>query len=385
MKKICVVTGTRAEYGLLRPLIKRIKEDKELNIQLIVTGMHLSPEFGLTFKEIESDGFRIDEKVEILLSSDTAVGISKTMGLAMISFSEIYERLNPDMVVLLGDRYEVFAAASTAMVSRIPIAHIHGGETTEGAFDEGFRHSITKMSYLHFTSTEEYRKRVIQLGENPNRVFNVGAIGIESIKELKLLSKEEMEHSINFKFNKPTVLVTFHPVTLENNTSKNQFKELLNTLDKANNLRIIFTKANSDTNGRIINQMIDEYVKNNTEKAIAFTSMGQLKYLSAMEYVDLVIGNSSSGIIEAPYFDVPTINIGDRQKGRIQAKTIINCQPIEIDIYNAIEIGLSIKFKQKNKNLINPYGNGDVTRRIIEVIKSNLDKKIDIKKIFYDL
>lgn len=385
MKKICVVTGTRAEYGLLRPLIKKIKEDDVLNLQLIVTGMHLSLEFGLTYKEIEEDGFIIDEKIEILLSSDTAVGTSKSMGLAMISFSEVYRKLKPDMVVLLGDRYEIFAAASAAMVSRIPIAHIHGGETTEGALDEGFRHSITKMSYLHFTSTEEYRRRVIQLGESPDRVFNVGAIGIESIKELNLLGKEELEQSINFKLDKQTALVTFHPVTLEDNTSKEQFKELLNALDKVDNLKLIFTKANSDIDGRIINQMIDEYVNSNQEKAIGFTSMGQLKYLSAMKYVDLVIGNSSSGIIEAPSFNIPTINVGDRQRGRIQAKTTINCQPIEIDIHNAIELGLSIQFREKIKNLINPYGNGNVAKQIIAAIRCNLDKEIDVKKIFYDL
>ncbi|MFW5647647.1 MAG: UDP-N-acetylglucosamine 2-epimerase [Candidatus Alkaliphilus sp. MAG34] len=385
MKKVCVVTGTRAEYGLLRPLIKRIKEDDELKLQLIVTGMHLSPEFGLTYREIEENGFIIDEKIEILLSSDTAVGISKAMGLAMISFSEAYERLKPDIVVLLGDRYETFAAASTAMVARIPIAHIHGGETTEGAIDEGFRHSVTKMSYLHFTSTEEYRKRVIQLGESPNKVFNVGAIGIESIRELKLLDKNKLEQSINFKFGKQTALVTFHPVTLENKTSKNQFEELLDALDKIDNLKLIFTKANSDTDGRIINQMIDEYVENNLERAIAFASMGQLKYLSAMKYVDLVIGNSSSGIIEAPFFNVPTINIGDRQKGRVQVKTIINCQPVEKEIYNAIELGLSTQFKEKSRNLVNPYGDGDVTRKITDKIKFNLNKGIDIKKVFYDL
>ncbi|HZJ77006.1 MAG TPA: UDP-N-acetylglucosamine 2-epimerase [Oscillospiraceae bacterium] len=385
MKKVCVVTGTRAEYGLLRPLIKRIKEDDELKLQLIVTGMHLSPEFGLTYREIEENGFIIDEKIEILLSSDTAVGISKAMGLAMISFSEAYERLKPDIVVLLGDRYETFAAASTAMVARIPIAHIHGGETTEGAIDEGFRHSVTKMSYLHFTSTEEYRKRVIQLGESPNKVFNVGAIGIESIRELKLLDKNKLEQSINFKFGKQTALVTFHPVTLENKTSKNQFEELLDALDKIDNLKLIFTKANSDTDGRIINQMIDEYVENNLERAIAFAPMGQLKYLSAMKYVDLVIGNSSSGIIEAPFFNVPTINIGDRQKGRVQVKTIINCQPVEKEIYNAIELGLSTQFKEKSRNLVNPYGDGDVTRKITDKIKFNLNKGIDIKKVFYDL
>lgn len=385
MKKICVVTGTRAEYGLLRPLIKKIQEDDNLELQIIATGMHLSPEFGLTYKEIESDGFIINEKIEILLSSDTKIAISKSMGLAMISFAEAFDRLKPDMVVVLGDRYEIFSAVSSAFISRIPIAHIHGGETTEGAFDEGFRHSITKMSYLHFTSTEEYRKRVIQLGENPDRVFNVGAIGIESIKTLKLLEKNELEENINFKLDGKSALVTFHPVTLENNTSADQFQELLNTLDKFSDLKVIFTKGNSDTDGRIINTMIDEYIQNNKDRAIAFTSMGQLRYLSAMKYIDLVIGNSSSGIIEVPSFNIPTINIGDRQKGRIQAETIINCETIENEIYKAIELGLSIDFKEKIKDTINPYGNGDVSEKILHKIKDSLSRGIELKKSFHDL
>ncbi|WP_313757478.1 UDP-N-acetylglucosamine 2-epimerase [Tissierella sp.] len=386
MKKICVVTGTRAEYGLFRPLIKRIKEDDELQLQLIVTGMHLSPEFGLTYKEIEEDGFIIDEKVEMLLSSDTPVGISKSIGLAMIGFTDAFERLKPDMVVVLGDRYEIFAAASTAMISRIPIAHIHGGETTEGLIDEAIRHSITKMSYLHFTSTEEYRQRVIQLGEEPNRIFNVGAIGIESIKKLKLLKKDALENSINFKFGLKNALVTFHPVTLEDGTSKEQFQELLNALDRFSDLKIIFTKSNSDTNGRIINSMIDEYVEKNKQKAIAFTSMGQLRYLSAMKYVDLVIGNSSSGIIEAPSFNVPTINIGDRQKGRIQGETIIDCTTVENEIYKAIKLGLSDDFKETIKSAINPYGEGNTSYLIVQRIKQSffLDL-INIKKKFFDL
>ncbi|OZV13446.1 UDP-N-acetylglucosamine 2-epimerase (hydrolyzing) [Tissierella sp. P1] len=385
MKKICIVTGTRAEYGLLRPLIKRIKEDDELQLQLVATGMHLSPEFGLTYKEIESDGFIIDEKIEMLLSSDTAIGISKSMGLAMVGFADIFERLKPDMVVILGDRYEVFSATTVAMVSKIPIAHIHGGETTEGAFDEGFRHSITKMSCLHFTSTEEYRKRVIQLGENPDRVFNVGAIGIESIKKLELLDRNELEQDINFKFDKNTALVTFHPVTLENSNSKEEFQELLNALDRLNDLKLIFTKANSDTDGRIINLMIDEYVKNNNNKAVAFTSMGQLRYLSAMKYVDLVVGNSSSGIIEAPSFNIPTINIGDRQKGRIYSETTINCQPMENEIYKSIKLGLSTKFREKIKDTINPYGDGNVSEKILYIIKNSLNNGIKLKKSFYDL
>lgn len=385
-KNICIITGTRAEYGLLCPLIKKINEDEQLNLQLVVTGMHLSPEFGLTYKQIEEDGYKIDEKVEILLSSDTSIGISKSMGLAMISFSEVFDRLKPDMVIVLGDRYEIFSAVSVANISRMPVCHLHGGETTEGAFDENLRHSITKMSYLHFTSTEEYRKRVIQLGESPDRVFNIGAIGIENIKKMNLLSKEELERSIDFKLDKKYAIVTFHPVTLENNTAKNQFKELLLALDSIKDLKVIFTKANSDTDGRIINNMIDEFVLTDKERFISFTSMGSLRYLSAIKYSNVVIGNSSSGIVEVPSFNKPTINIGDRQKGRIQAKSIINCDPVKQEIEKAIEKALSKEFLENIKDIKNPYGDGNVSNKIMEKIKYFLENdKINLKKKFYDL
>lgn len=385
IKSICVITGSRAEYGLLRPLIEVIDKDEDLNLQLIVTGMHLSPEFGLTYREIEKDGFKIDEKIETLLSSDSVVGISKSMGLTIISFTECFLRLKPDMVLVLGDRYEIFAATSATAVANIPVAHLHGGETTEGAFDEAFRHSITKMSYLHFTSTEAYRKRVIQLGEHPSRVFNVGAIGIESIKKLSLFSKEELEDIINFKLDKAYSLVTFHPVTLENNTSEVQFKELLAAFDKFKNLNLIFTKSNSDSNGRIINSLIDQYVSKNSDRTISFTSMGQLKYLSAMKYCSLVIGNSSSGIIEAPSFNVPTINIGDRQKGRIKANSVINCNPRSKEIVDAINTALSAEFKEKIRNIKNPYGDGNVSYKIIDKVKEFIFSELDLKKTFYDL
>ena len=384
MKKICIITGTRAEYGLLKSLIKKINQDEELQLQLIATGMHLSSEFGLTYKEIENDGFNIEEKIEILLSSDTPVGISKSMGLAMISFSETYERLKPDMIVVLGDRYEIFAAVNAAHVARIPVAHLHGGETTEGAVDDAFRHSITKMSYLHFTSTEEYRQRVIQLGENPSKVFNVGAIGIENINSIDLLSKEEFESSINFKLGKKNILVTFHPVTLENDTSENQFNNLLDAIDKVPDLKIIFTKSNSDTSGRIINKMIDTYVQKNKDISISFTSLGQLRYLSAMKYVDAVVGNSSSGIIEAPSFGIPTVNIGDRQKGRIQAESIINAKPIKEEIHKSLIKALSLEFKQEIRNILNPYGNGDVSEKILIELKRSLNTGVELKKVFYD-
>lgn len=385
VKKICVITGTRAEYGLLRPLIEKINKDVELQLQLIVTGMHLSPEFGMTYTNIIDDGFKIDEKIEILLSSDSSVGISKSMGLATISFAEAFERLKPDMVIVLGDRYEIFAACSAAVVAKIPIAHLHGGETTEGAFDEAFRHSITKMSYLHFTSTEEYRKRVIQLGENPERVFNFGAIGVENILSLQLLSKEDLEEAINFKLDKQYGLVTFHPVTLEKSTSESQFKELLEALDTMDDMKFIITKANSDSDGRIINSLIDEYESNNKDRIKAFTSMGLLRYLSAMKYCAGVIGNSSSGIIEAPTFKVPTINIGDRQKGRIQADTVINCKPCKNEIIKALELSRSEKFIKDISKSVNPYGNGETSSKILEVIKNTLKGKVDIKKSFYNI
>lgn len=385
MKKICVVTGTRAEYGLLKPLINKINLDETIQLQLVVTGSHLSPEFGMTYMEIENDNYHIDEKIEILLSSDTQIGISKAMGLALISFSEAFVRLQPDMVVVLGDRFEIFAVAAAATIAKIPIAHIHGGEATEGAFDEAFRHSITKMSYLHFTSTEAYKDRVIQLGENPSKVFNVGAIGIESICSLKLLSKDELEAAINFKLTNKAAVVTFHPVSLENTTTESQFQNLLDALDCFEDMKIIFTKANADANGRIINSMIDDYVAIHKHKSVAFASMGQLKYLSALNSATIVIGNSSSGIIEAPYFRIPTVNIGDRQKGRIQASTTINCTADKRDIIQAIQKGLSEEYNNESHAAESPYGNGQVSDKIINMIKAHFKKGIDLKKQFYDI
>ena len=382
-RKVCVITGTRAEYGLLYWLLKEIQNDKELELQLIVTGMHLSPEFGLTYKEIEKE-FKINKKIEMLLSSDTSIGISKSMGLAQISFAEAYEELKSNIVVVLGDRYEIFSATSAAMIARIPIAHLHGGETTEGAFDESIRHSITKMSHLHFTATQEYKNRVIQLGEHPSKVFNVGGMGIENIKRLKLLNKEEFEKSIEFKLNKKNILVTFHPVTLENSTAKEQFQELLDAIDELEDTNIIFTKANSDTNGRIINQMIDEYVAKNYHKSIGFISLGQQRYLSALQYVDAVVGNSSSGLLEAPSFKIGTINIGDRQKGRIKAESVINSEVNKTSILKSFSKLYSKAFQDLIEESKNPYGDGIASRKIIEIIK-NEDLRNILKKSFYDL
>lgn len=384
MRKICVITGTRAEYGLLYWTMKALQADNDIDLSICVTGMHLSPEFGLTYKKILEDGFIINEKVETLLSSDTTVGVSKSIGLGIISFSEVFERLNPDLVLVLGDRYEIFAACTAAMISRIPIAHCHGGEATEGLIDEAIRHSITKMSQIHFTSTEEYRNRVIQLGEQPKNVYNVGALGIENINKLKLLTKPEFEESIDFKLKKINFLVTFHPVTLDNLSAEAQFKELLKALDKFEDTAIIFTKPNSDTDGRIIIQLIDEYVKNNSEKAIAFTSLGQLRYLSAIQYMDVVVGNSSSGLIEVPSFKKATINIGDRQQGRVKATSVIDCETNKEDIEKAIKKALSLEFKEELKSSKNPYGEKNSSIEIVEVLK-NIDLNGIVKKQFYNL
>lgn len=386
MKRVCIVTGTRAEYGLLKPLIKRVDEDNELELQLIVTGTHLSPEFGFTCDEIIKDKFMINEKIEILLSSDTPIGISKSMGLAMISFSEMFERLKPDLVIILGDRYEMLAVASTALVANVPIAHLHGGEITEGLIDDAIRHSISKMSYLHFTSTEDYRRRVIQLGENPDRVFDVGALGVENINTIKLMDKQSLYKELGLSFDEKFALVTFHPVTLENNTSKEQFREVLDALIEFDWLKIIITKANSDVDGRIINKLIDEYVKKYPDRCKSFTSLGQLRYLSAMKYCEFVIGNSSSGIIEAPTLKKPTINIGDRQKGRMQSASVINCNPQKNEISNAIKRALSHSFLSSISNMTNPYGNGKTSEKILQVIKKYLENSDkNLKKSFFDL
>jgi GDP/UDP-N,N'-diacetylbacillosamine 2-epimerase (hydrolysing) len=342
--------------------------------------MHLSPEFGLTWKQIEQNGFPITKKIEILLSSDTAVGISKSNALALISFAEAFDELKPEIVVLLGDRTETFAAAQAALIAGIPIAHLHGGELTEGAYDDAIRHSITKMSHLHFTATDEYRNRVIQLGEQPETVFNVGAVGLDNIKKLQLLSRSDFEESIGHKLLKNNLLITFHPVTLENQSAKEQFQNLLDALDKQENTLLIFTKPNSDKDGRIIIQMIDEFVKNNTDKALAFTSLGQLRYLSAIQYMDAVVGNSSSGIIEVPTFNVPTVNIGDRQKGRIMGPTIFSCEPVKKEISKALNNAFNF---DKTKQYNHPYGNGNTSEKILKILKST--KNINLKKRFYGI
>jgi len=382
-RKICIVTGSRAEYGLLYWLIKEIKSDQDFKLQLVVTGMHLSSKFGLTYKVIEKD-FKIDKKIDMLLSSDTSVGISKSMGIAQTSLSKAYKALKPDIVLVLGDRYEILSAAIAAMIAKIPIAHIHGGEITEGSWDDSIRHCISKMSHLHFTATEEYKNRVIQLGEDPSRVFNTGGMGIENIKRLKLLSRNKFEESINFKLNKKNILVTFHPVTLENNTSKKQFQELINTINELDDTNIIFTKTNSDSNGKVINQMIDRYTARYPKKSVGFTSLGQLRYLSALKYVDAVVGNSSSGLLEAPSFKIGTINIGDRQKGRIRAKSVIDCLANKKDIQKSFKKLYSKNFQKLLINVNNHYDNGFSSKKIIRVLK-NFNLKNILKKNFYNI
>jgi len=384
MINICVVTATRAEYGLLKPLMKMIVQSKILNLQILVTGAHLSTEFGLTYKEIEQDGFIINEKIEMLLSSDTAKGIVKSMGVGMIAYADAFDKLKPNALIILGDRYEMLAVASSASVFKIPIIHLHGGEITEGAYDDAFRHAITKLSYLHFTSTEQHRNRVIQLGENPKNVFNVGAIGLDNIYNLKLLSRDELETELDFKFQKYNYQVTFHPETLGTISSKEQFAILLDAIKEQNDSFFIFTKSNADTDGRIINKMIDEFVKEYPEKAKAFVSLGTLRFLSLVKECDAIIGNSSSGIIETPSLKVATINIGDRQKGRMQAGSIINCDVDKQQIKDAILLSQDKEFKQKVKKAENPYGRGGTANKIAAILESVDWKNIE-NKSFYNI
>lgn len=381
-KKICVVTGTRAEYGLLQRLMKMIGEDDQLQLQLIVTGMHLSPEFGLTYKEIEADGFIIDAKVEMLLSSDTPVAITKSIGIGIIGFADALERLQPDFLLVLGDRYEILAAVQAAMVARIPIAHIAGGDTTEGAFDEAIRHSITKMSHLHFVTNEISAKRVKQMGENPDHIFCVGSPSIDQIKSLELFSKEELEKELNFTFKSRNVLVTFHPATLDQQQPAEQFQAILDSLDSfGENLGVIFTKPNSDTCGRALIQMIDEYVMKHPHHTCAYTSLGQKRYFSVIKQVDAVLGNSSSGIYEVPSFKKVTINVGDRQKGRIQVGSVINCLPEK----QAVIAAIKASFHLDCSHIINPYGDGTSSQKIVGVLKNIFDRNLLIKKRFFEV
>jgi GDP/UDP-N,N'-diacetylbacillosamine 2-epimerase (hydrolysing) len=382
-RKVCVVTGTRAEFGLLRWLMQEVRESETLELQVIATGMHLSPEFGLTYRDIEEAGFSIDVKVEMLVGADTSRAVTKSMGLGLIGYADAYDRLSPDIVVLLGDRFEIFAAAAAAMIAGIPIAHLHGGETTEGAFDEAIRHSITKMSHLHFVAAEDYRRRVIQLGEHPERVFLVGGLGIDAIKRIKLLDRQALEASMDFKFGQKNLLITFHPVTLEGNSSTQQMEELLAALDELTNTNLIFTLPNADTGGREIGGMIKEFASTHSNSRV-YASLGQLRYLSCMKYVDGVVGNSSSGLAEAPSMGVGTINIGDRQKGRLSASSVIHCEPNLRSIREALKRLYEPTFRNSLVATINPYGSGGASQMIVEVLRSHPFNGL-IKKQFFDL
>lgn len=382
-RKICVITGTRAEYGLFRWVMEGIHKEETLTLQIIATGMHLSPEFGLTFKNIEKDGFKIDRKIEMLTSSDTSVGIAKSMGLGLIGFADALNDLKPDLIVVLGDRFEIFAAASAAMVARIPIAHIHGGEATEGLIDEAIRHSLTKMSHLHFVAAKEYQSRVIQLGEQPENVFLVGGVGIDNIKRINFPEKNELEECLGLKLGKKSLLITFHPVTLESKTGVEQMEELLAAVEALKDTQLIFTLPNADTDGRKLITLIHEFVAKHTN-AHAYTSLGQIRYLSCIKYVDGIVGNSSSGLLEVPSFKKGTINIGERQRGRLQASSVINCEPTRKSITKALQKLYSHEFQMSLENTVNPYGDGGASEKIVSTVKSVVLDNL-LKKRFYDI
>ena len=383
-RKICVVTGSRAEYGLLYWLIKEVQDDQELELQLVVTGMHLSPEFGLTYKTIVEDGFPIADTVEMLLSSDSAVGVTKSLGLGTIGFAETFARLRPDIVVLLGDRFEILAAAQAALLAKIPIAHLHGGEITEGAIDESIRHAITKMAYVHFVAAEPYRKRVIQLGEDPKRVFTVGFIGVDNIRRLKLLDRNSLEKALAFKLGETSFLVTYHPATLGKIAPQQAIKELLLALESFPEARIVFTKPNADQDGRVIAQLVDDYVRRHQDRAIVFDSLGQVRYLSLLKHTNLVLGNSSSGLSEAPFLGTPTVNVGDRQHGRLRWPTVIDCDENSEAIRMAIRKALSEEFVKNTKTFAQIQKQESVSRKIKEKLKEIHLNEVLAKK-FYDI
>ncbi len=383
-KTIAIMTATRAEYGLLKPIIKAIISDGTFNVKIIASAAHLSLDFGMTYREIEDDGLKIDRKIETLLSSDSPSAVSKSMGLTMIGFADYLEETKPDAFMVLGDRYEALAATCAAYNARIPIIHLYGGDTTEGAADEAYRHSLSKMAYLHFTNTEKCRKRVIQLGESPERVFAVGEIGIENALNNKLLTVKQLSKELKINLINNYAVATFHPVTLEKNTSEKHIKALLKALSKQKDMQFIFTKANADSDGRLINKILEDYCSEH-ENFHLFNSLGMLRYLSSISHAKFVIGNSSSGLIETPSFKIPTINIGDRQKGRLMASSVICCKPTQREIEKAIAKALSVEFREIASKTVNPYGDGKTSEKIVRIIKRVFNKPIDLKKKFYDL
>lgn len=378
MRKIAVFTGARAEYGLLYWLLKDLQQDTEVDLQLLVSAMHLSPEFGMTCQQIEADGFAITEKVEMLLSSNSAVGTAKSIGLGVLGFADALERMRPDVLVVLGDRFEALAVAQAAMILRIPVAHIHGGEITEGAYDDAIRHAITKLSLLHFTSTESHRKRVIQLGEHPSRVFNVGAVGLDHLQRSRMLTLPDLSASLNFKLEQPYLLVTYHPVTLASEPTKASFENLLNALDEFSHYQVILTYPNADDGGREIIPLLESYAKKQPARVLAIPSLGQQRYLSAVKYAAAVVGNSSSGVIEVPSFKVPTVNLGERQRGRLAADSMFSCPATQ----EAITETLHKALKSDMSQVVNPYGKGKASEAIIEQLKT---ADLSVIKTFYDL
>lgn len=384
-KKVCFFTSTRAEYGLLKRLIRLFLNNSFFTVSLVVTGTHLSEKYGMTINEIIKDEIPIDAQLPILSNDTTESGVVKTEANALLAFSKYFNMNRPDLLIVLGDRYETLAVCEVAMIMKIPIAHIHGGETTEGAVDECIRHSITKMSYLHFVSTEKYKRRVIQLGESPKRVYNVGALGVENILKEELVEKEQLLQLLGMKMNLPYSVVTYHPVTLDFRQVEKQMKEIFSAFEKNENMQYIITKANADVDGERINELLMQKAKQNSNIKV-FDSLGLTMYLSALKYARMVIGNSSSGIIEAPSFKVPTINIGDRQKGRIQAASVINCEPKCSDILTAMDKTTSWEFQEKMKGIKNPYEGVNTSITIMQTVQEYLlEKKINLKKEFYDI
>lgn len=384
MRKICVVTGTRAEYGLLSRLMRLIDESADCQLQVIATNMHLLPEYGNTYQEIERDGFHIDAKVPMRKLSDDAYGVIDSMAEEMKGMNEVLRQLHPDMVVILGDRYEMLVTATVAMLQRIPIAHLHGGEISEGAVDDSIRHAITKMSSLHFTSTEDYRHRVIQLGEQPDRVFYVGAVGVENLKTIPLLSKRELEDSLSFTFDRETILVTYHPVTLGNRSSKDEIDDFLSALDAFMGLKVLFTMPNSDQGSDVIRQTIDTYCSMHPNRCKCYSSLGLKRYLSVLQYVEAVVGNSSSGILEVPSAHIPTLNIGDRQKGRTHGDSVYDCTSDKESVIKGLDMVLSSSFKEIALKASNPYDKENTAQSVFDVISTYPLDELK-QKSFYNL
>ena len=382
--KICFISGSRADYGLLSNLMKFFKNDKKYNLQIIVTGSHLSKMHGLTYNEIEKDKFKITKKIKLNIDKKKSENISESISIGIKQFSISYKNLKPDLIVLLGDRYEIFSACCAANISQIPVCHLHGGELTRGSIDDTFRHSMTKMSQFHFVAHKKYSKRVRQLGEDPKKIYVVGGFGVDLIKRVKLLSKKNLEKKLNIQFGKKNILVTYHPETTNGSKNKKDFKELLKALKTLKQTKIIFTRANADKEGRLINSMIDKFVKKNKDISYVFSSMGYKNYLSTLKFIDVCLGNSSSGLLEVPTFKKITINVGDRQKDRIKASSVFDVRPKANLIIKMIKEIDKKKFKDLLKKTVNPYGGGGASKKTYQIIKKlNLENSLSNK--FFDL